>query len=425
EKIEEEISKEKIILFKQAFKIKVEESELEHVRALRREEEKIFSRLLELNSEIERLERDSYLELLVMREKLQNIIQKTGALANFGAMPHTFVLGCWAARKNTDRVIRALDRATDNSCIIVTEEVKPGEEAPTLLENPWFIKPYEILTESYGVPKYGEVDPTPILAITFTAFFGIMFADIGYGITLSFLSLIVFIKTTKADVFQKNLNLILLYAGTASFVFGLLFGEFFGGLMKVAPLWREPVENIELLFLLSMSVGISHISISILSRSVSDFLGGRAMWYPLSLLVVLWSGVFLVALSSYYARYTMVLGIALLLAGKRIEALEELLVLCANIISYSRIAILCLLHVTIARLLVSALLFLPAGILGIITGAALFLFGVVLILASGVFLVFIHSLRLHWLEFFKRFYSGVGERFKPFAARREYTYVMR
>lgn len=424
EKIEEEISKEKITLLRQALKMKVEESELERVRALRRDEEKISPQLLELNSEIERLERDSYLELLSIREKLQNIVQRAHALKNFGAMQHSFFFGCWVPRKKLHRVIRALERATNGYGVITVEEVELGEEAPTLLENPWFVKPYEILTESYGVPKYGEADSTPILAITFTAFFGIMFADIGYGIVLSFLSLIVFIKTTKKDVFQKNLNLILLYAGTASFVFGLLFGEFFGGLVHIAPLWREPIKNVELLLLLSISVGICHISISILSRSVSDFLGGKLIWYPLSLLVILWSSIFLVAFSSYYAWYTLVLGIVLLVASKRIEAFEELLALCANIISYVRIAVLCVLHVMIARLLVSALLFLPAGILGIITGAALFLFGVVLILASGVFLVFIHSLRLHWLEFFKRFYSGVGERFKPFAAHREYTYVM-
>ncbi|MBI5253660.1 MAG: hypothetical protein HY930_04590, partial [Euryarchaeota archaeon] len=139
EKIEEEISKEKIILFKQAFKMKVEESELEHVRALRKEEEKISSRLLELNSEIESLERDSYLELLSIREKLQNIVQRAHVLKNFGAMRHSFFFGCWVPRKKLHRVIRALERATNGYSVITVEEVKLGEEAPTLLENPWFI----------------------------------------------------------------------------------------------------------------------------------------------------------------------------------------------------------------------------------------------------------------------------------------------
>lgn len=423
--VEEKINEERKALLREALISSLPESRFEYIKSMKEEEDKISSGFSELEQRIELFERDNYLELLAVREKLQNIMHRARAVADFGAMQHSFVFGCWTPRKNLERVIRALERATDDSSVIAIEEVKAGEEAPTLLQNPWFIKPYEILTESYGVPKYGEVDPTPFLAITFTALFGMMFADAGYGITLSFLSLIVFIKTTKADIFQRNLNLILFYAGSASFVFGLLFGEFFGGLMQVTPLWIEPAGNIELLLMLSIGVGICHVSISILSRLVSNLLGRKSILYPFSLLVVLWSGIFIVALSSHCARYALAFGIALLAAGKGIAAVEELLALCANIVSYSRIAILCVLHVLIARLLVSAVLSLPASFLGIAAGVLLLVSGAALILVSGVFLVFVHSLRLHWLEFFKRFYSGVGERFKPFAAHKEYTYVMR
>lgn len=101
--IDVEISEEKIALLRQALISKIEESKLDYMKSLGREEEKISSKLSELNSKIERLEIDSYLELLAVREKLRNIIVKTEALANFGAMPHTFVLGCWAARENAER----------------------------------------------------------------------------------------------------------------------------------------------------------------------------------------------------------------------------------------------------------------------------------------------------------------------------------
>ncbi len=381
--------------------------------------------------------RKHVLELLVLEEELENALERMRVLEKFGATKDTLVLACWVAKDEAPRVMRALRRATDDECAISIEEPSKDDQVPVLLRNPRILKPYELLSEAYGVPRYREVDPTPFLAVTFTLFFGLMFADIGYGMVLVALGLGVFLKTRRSNIVQRKLNLIIIYSGLASIFFGFLLGEFFGGMVRpeyhfMAHESRELKELMELLMLIAISVGVVHISISVISRLISAVIAGEQWLYPASIIAILWSAVVIVlsrgeplpGWSVTFSKYLLIAGVFSLIKAKGMEAFNEIIALFANIVSYSRIAIISVLHLVVARLLLEWVYGLPRTPEGLIIGIVAFAVGASIIMVLGVFITFIHSLRLHWLEFFKRFYSGVGESFKPFTRKGEYTYLL-
>lgn len=423
--IEKELMLEKRALLKEAFLAPISEERMETVRALSKEESSISLRLLQLEARLEQFRSKSYSELLMLKERLEDLIERLEAAKNFGATQHTLTLGCWVQKDKAQEVIKELQRATGNESVARVEEAQPEDSPPTLLKNPRFLKPYEFLTRSYGLPRYSEIDPTPVLALAFTLFFGVMFADLGFGLALSLISLAALLKTTKRDETQRSINLLLIYLGFASAFFGVVFGEFFAGLLEVKPLWRNPADDVLLLLGVAIGVGILNISISILFRLLIDILAEELPVYPFSLLLILWSSIGIAVFGASQAFwFALTVGAALLLWKKKHEFVEELVALAANVLSYARIAVLYIVHVTIAKLLISAIKALPLNVFGLLYGTFLAALAVAAILVFDVFLIFITSLRLQWVEFFRRFYSGTGEKFEPFRAKREHIYAM-
>lgn len=133
--------------------------------------------------------------------------------------------------------------------------------------------------------------------------------------------------------------------------------------------------------------------------------------YSLSLLLILCGSAiyFTIPGIKIFSLTVLLAGIILLAKDRGLEAVEEIIALAANVISYARVGVLAAIHVTLARLLVNVVAGVQNGIVGMIIAPVLFLLGAALILASSTFIVFIQSLRLHYLEFFRRFYSGKGE----------------
>ncbi len=362
--------------------------------------------------------------LLGIRERIDNLLERDRILTFLGSTTHAVVIGFWVPQKDAEKVRRLLNGATQGACVMETRRPAKSDAPPVLLENPWFIRPYEVLTTTYGIPRYNDLDPTPILAVTFTMLFGLMFADVGYGLTVFLLGLAILLKTNREDRLVRDLNIVFIFAGTASIVFGLLFGEFFGGLVMIAPLWRNPMESILMLLYLSLLLGAVHITVSLLSRIAGEVAYGNPPLYPLSLLIILWSLVWFIIIGGTLVpllTVSLFYGLACLVKTKGGEALHELLALVGNVISYARVGILFILHVTVARILVTVLYALSPTPMGLVVGILVFLAGTSFIIVSSALFVFIHSLRLHWIEFFRRFYSGLGQGFEPFTQKRRYT----
>lgn len=141
------------------------------------------------------------------------------------------VFSGWVPVRQKDRVEGSLREVTDGACVIEwhsADEINEqgGPAAPVELRNPRFLKPFQMLVTNYGVPAYGTIDPTPLVAISYLLMFGLMFGDAGHGLVLVVLGMI------GTRVFRtsglQQLSRLLMWCGGASIVMGVLFGAYFG-----------------------------------------------------------------------------------------------------------------------------------------------------------------------------------------------------
>ncbi len=158
--------------------------------------------------------------------------------------------------------------------LVLKNEIEP-DDPPTKFSHSKFVSPFEELTKLYGIPHYDEVDPTPIMAITFPLIFGLMFGDIGHGLILLVGGLTLG-KLIKKNQAIKNICWILAACGIGAMVAGALYGEFFG-IELFHPLWFSPfspLTNVFMFLIFSLFVGIIQI-MSGLALEMVNFLFRR------------------------------------------------------------------------------------------------------------------------------------------------------
>ncbi|MHA1488529.1 MAG: V-type ATP synthase subunit I [Promethearchaeota archaeon] len=344
----------------------------------------------------------------------------------------------------------------------ISEELE--YETPTMMKNYPIIRSFETLTKMYGVPAYNEIDPTPFIAITFPLLFGLMFGDIGHGICLMIAGLIGALIFVKRENNLHDFSVIIFFCGLGAVFAGFLYGDFFGGHeilgWHLEPIFQNPMDDVLSIFMFVVLIGIIHINfgwfIQFLNYwkqdtkylSFSDsFLkillltGGSILlftwhfdikaWlvYPYPILLPLVPGLLLM-ISKPFGR---LIGISYLkeesygaLMGEgSFETFETFLSILSNVSSYIRILALALTHI--------ALMLAIQVIIGLLQGGGIFIeilrvigliFGnIVVILLEGV-LVFINAIRLHFYEFFFKFYQGTGSEFFPFLLNDDYSIII-
>ena len=348
-----------------------------------------------------------------------------------------------------------------------------SRNAPTRLQNPKIpvLSIFEKLTLGFGVPKSDEVDPTVLWLVTYPLFFGFMFGDVGNGLVVMIVSSIFYIQKKRGLVISDNAygglgsvfsmviqgSALLILSGASAFVVGFLYGTVFGNVewFKMitglpGPLWFEPFENITLMLRVSITIGVIHIISGLLLdifnklyvKEYRELVSGPLVW--------LWFYcAFGFTLLQYGLRFPNYLfdprnstdifiriGIPLIamLALKfwaegpmgLMHAFESMLATLSHTISYVRILAMKLIDDVFLRLFLGVLMFFTAwgNPLGTAVGWILFAaLTTVLILILETAFVFMQSLRLHWVEWFLKFYAGEGTAFKPYGAERTYTRV--
>ena len=354
-------------------------------------------------------------KILIIVEQLQDIKLKLEGLTKFGKTKYTASFGCFVKKDKASEVTSAIDAATNGNCAFEINEVSGNDKAPTLLDNPKLVKPFEFLTKNYGLPAYNSFDPTFLLAAAFVALFGIMFADLGYGIVLSALSIITYLATRKTTKVLRDINAVLFYCGLSSAFFGLLFGEFFGGFIEIKPVLFNPADDVVNMLGISLVIGVVHVSAGLISGLKQRFVRN------LSILTGLWSVVLLAFSKQSVFGYVLLSAIIILFFSRRFYFLKDILNVSTHTFSYLRIGVLSIVHIIIARLLVDAVSKLPGNAAGIAGGAILLAIGAALSIVTGVLIAFIQSLRLQWLELFSEFEFG-GREFNAFGHTKEYLY---
>lgn len=329
---------------------------------------------------------------------------------------------------------------------VATEAVDKQEDYPILLQNNAFVKPYEAITDMFSLPMAGEIDPTPSVAPFYCIFFGMMFSDVGYGLLFCLATAFLVWKVKVQGNFRKMCQAFF-QCGLSSIIWGFLFGGFFGNLIneftagsiKFPVGWFNPMDDPTKLMIWSVIFGTIHIFIGMGVKIHILFATGRVKealfdivpWYfIITGLGLLGAG--MTTIGKYLAGFGAL--VILLFAGrpsknplvrlfKGLGSLYGITGYFSDIMSYTRILALCL-STSVIAMVVNLLALLPGkGIIGLLFFVLIALLGHTLNFALSALSAYVHTTRLHYVEFFSKFFEGGGRAFRPLAFHTKYVLV--
>jgi len=360
--------------------------------------------------------------LLALRAWLRDRLLLLEARAKVLAGAHLFVLEGFLPKVRFAGLAEQV-RARFGADVVVEavgEEAWAAADAPVTLKNPPLFRPFEVITRMLPLPKYGTIDPTPFVAVFFPAFFGLMLGDVGYGLMLAALAIVLRVKSQPGTTLRAVSAVGGACAATAV-GFGLLFGEFFGSLGHALGL--HPVFNREeaiIPFLgLSVALGGVHVLLGLVLAAVSAWRRGHpreAMGRGVAFAMVVLTALSLLAAfevlpKALFTPFVIAVLVAfpVLIVLEGIVALIELLSTFGHILSYARIMAL-----GTASLMLAVVANQMVGAMGSVAVGVVFalLFHLVNF-AIGAFSPTIHALRLHYVEFFGKFFSPGGAEYRP------------
>ena len=339
-----------------------------------------------------------------------------------------FIIQGWMANDEVDRLHDKLNRTFSGRVVleqlaILDEDL---DQVPVMLRNLGYFAPFEILSRLLPLPKYSSYDPTPLIGLFFPVLFGMILGDIGYGAILMLLAFFLarhFPAHTLTSDFGKVLGIAALY----TLVFGVLYGELFGDLgetwLGLHPVWFDRGKDMVPMIVFSLTVGVVHILLGITLGALSELrrhqprkaLVKLAMLVAVILMVLALVGWFYP--QSWLSTGPLLIGVGILMpiliAAEGLLAPLELLKTLGNIISYVRIMAIGFSSILLA-MVANRLGGMTGDIMvGILVGGTLHAFNLLL----GVFSPTVHSLRLHYVEFFSKFLDLGGRRFEPWQKR--------
>jgi V/A-type H+-transporting ATPase subunit I len=367
-----------------------------------------------------------------------------------------------------------------NEEIAIKKEKKDDlrTSAPTVMKNFFLFRPFQTITKMYGIPSYSEIDPTPIIALTFPLLFGIMFGDIGHGIVLIISALLgVVIYRNKKSKDFLNFCWIILYCGIVAIIFGFLYSEFFGmheiklfdtvflDLKEITiPILnislQNPLDNILSVFKFAVLIGVFHLSLGWFIQFMNYWkqkkkflgftdsivkililIGGTILIFtfgfdidswldpPFPILLVVFPAILLIVLKPIgkilHISYLKKESVGELIGEGTMETFETFLSILSNVSSYIRLLALALAHISL-MLAITAMsdLIQGGGIVNEIVSFIGLIFGNMIVILLEGLLVFINAIRLHFYEFFFKFYQGSGVNYIPFYLDDTYSEVM-
>lgn len=333
----------------------------------------------------------------------------------------------WVPRRDLARLQAALEERFQGRYLLQWREPKAGEKLPTLLHHPAWLRPFAPLVMNYGVPRYGEFDPTLLFAVAYVLLFGAMFGDVGHGAVL--FALFLLLRRTLGWVARVGL-----WASVSSIAFGVLYGSVFGNEEWLHPVWLSPMQDPVQLLRLAVYAGVGFIAVTLLLHAANRLAEGRwgaALFSPAGLAGLAFYLAIVAGLDAWFqgAGFPLAAGgvatAALALAsaqvwvetraplGERIlitfiESFEAIIGLFANTLSFLRVAAFSLNHAALAL----AVFTLANGMQAVGQGLTLVLGHLVILVLEGA-IVAIQALRLMYYEGFSRFYSADGIEFRP------------
>ncbi|MBQ3507814.1 MAG: hypothetical protein IJA91_04615 [Clostridia bacterium] len=374
------------------------------------------------------------------------------------------VLEGWVPAEREKKVAAALDKIP---CAYGMEDPAPGEEPPVLLKNNGFASNFEWVVGMYSYPKYGTFDPTFVMSIFYFVIFGLMFADVGYGILLVLIGFLAPKLMHMKPGMTRMLNMFA-YCGISCTVFGFVFGGWFGDLpyalmtsfggyesveaakqaypifnglvitLGGSPISLNPLENPMAFLVVSLAMGAIHLVGGMAVKFVLLCKEGNvfAAIFDIGSYWILFAGIGLIFVSPTAGWITVGVAVLMILAtyGRAqknpvmrvlmgFKGLYDLIGYASDLLSYCRILALGLAAAVMAQVFnLLATMGGPTPI-GFVILVVVLLVGHGLNIAINLLGSFVHTSRLQYLEFFGKFFEDGGVAFEPAEPSAQYSNV--
>ena len=383
--------------------------------------------------------------------KLEELYLYSGIRSKAMQYHNSFIIVGWIPAENKKQIKKRLKKIRSVELDFADAKEEIDKRPPVKLKNCFLAKPFEFYTDMYGVPNYNEIDPTLFIAITYTIIFGIMFADIGQGICLSVVGMLMWkLKGMK-------IGRILTPCGISSVVFGTIFGSLFGFEHVLDPLYfamgfkEKPIEvmtskSIIVILLAAVAIGvllvITAMCLNVYS-SIKQGHIGRALFSANGVAGIVFYSALVFGMVAelmfnlHILTLPYILGLIVLpflliffeepldgLIAKSpdwkpeswagfimehiIESIMVLLEYVTNTVSFLRVGAFVLVHAGMMMVV-----FVLADTAGPVAYWPIVVFGNAFVMVLEALLVSIQVLRLEYYEMFSRFYSGEGRAFEP------------
>jgi V/A-type H+-transporting ATPase subunit I len=345
------------------------------------------------------------------------------------AMGGLAVVEGWIPRDDVEALGDALNGGLMAPYVLTARDPRPEERprVPSVMRHPRWMQPFVALVSNYGIPRYGEIDPTALFTLSFILMFGMMFGDVGHGAVIALAAL--FFRKRFPEVVP-----IMVSAGISSVVFGFVYGSIFGNEHILHAFWMAPLSDPLRMLKVALHWGIGFILVANaltfynlvreghLGEALFDtrgiagsllYLGGIYAGYrwmgsgvfglqeTLAILVPL-----AVVMTFKWFHFHGPFGERLLVTI--VEGFESLMGYLANTLSFLRVAAFALNHVAL-----SLAVFTLAGMLDTAGHWIMIVVGNLFIIVVEGAIVMIQTLRLEYYEGFSRFFRGDGRAFEP------------
>ena len=360
---------------------------------------------------------------------LVNEITRLRTIEKLGESSAVFLMEGWLIAEHEQAVQKTLMDIAPESYITFRDPTE-DELPPTALSNSKPVEPFEAVTDMYSVPSSKGYDPNLIMAIFYFLIFGMMMADMAYGLILTLGALLV-LKLKKPTGMFRKITTVIMICGISTSLWGVFFGNLFSipGLPSVI----NPLEDAMSMLVICLGVGVLHLLVGLFIAAYMNIKRGKpwAALFDNFSWVLVFVGVGFLAAGKTLIGGAILIAVAILLVCTQgrdkkgffsklaggLASIYNATGYLSDILSYCRIFGMGLATTVIAMVFNTIAGMLFGNVVGYVFGAVVLVIGHTFNIAINTLGAFVHTARLQYIEFFSKFYEGSGHAFMPLTIR--------